>query len=45
MAQEKLTVVMDYGGMTMIIDEIRGRPKWTGNEKDALKELAKILKR
>ncbi len=45
MAQEKLRVIMDYNGTTKIIDEIRGRREWTGNEKDAIKVLRKILKR
>jgi len=36
---------MDYNGMTTIEDMIRGRPTWEGNEKDAIKELKKILKR
>ena len=45
MAQEKLRVIMDYNGMTTVIDEIRGRPEWNGNEKDALRYLKTILKR
>lgn len=45
MAQEKVMVCMDYNGMTTIEDMIRGRPTWEGNEKDAIKELKKILKR
>lgn len=44
-AQERVMVCMDYNGMTTIEDLIRGRPTWEGNEKDAIKELKKILKR